>query len=169
MANKFPNDEFDAAPQHGGRHRIRRTAQHRVNEFLKITAISAAVALVGFVGLKLIDGLSSFDSNSVVVAQTADNVSRPVVVVLDGTSGVGLATKWATKLAANYNVSTAANFVPATGGQVSASTVYYRDAADAGTAGAIAKAISTKTGIAAVAQSADYPDAITVILGTDLK
>ena len=47
MADKFPTDEFDAAPVHGGRHRIRRTAKHRILEFLKIASFSAIVALVG--------------------------------------------------------------------------------------------------------------------------
>ena len=169
MSDKFPVDEFDAAPQHGGRHRIRRTARHRVNEFLKITAISAGVALIGFIGLKAIDGLNSFDSSTSVVAQTADEVTRPVVVVLDGTSATGLATKWATKLASNYNVATAANFTPATGSQVTSTFVYYTDAANAATASAIAKLIATKSGTASVALSADFPDAITVVLGTDLK
>lgn len=169
MADKFPIDEFDAAPKHGGRHRIRRTARHRFNELLKIALISAAVAAIGFVGLKAIDGLNNFDSSSVVVAQNADDVARPVVVVLDGTIADGLATNWANKLADNYNVATAANFVPATGGQVAASTVYYRDAADSATAAAIAKLVTTKSGTAVVSQSTDFPDAITLVLGTDLK
>ena len=169
MADKFPLDEFDAAPLHGGRHRIRRTAKHRINEFLKIVVISAVVALVGFGGLKLIDSLNTFDGSTVVVAQNTDDLNRPVVVVLDGTTAQGLAAKWATKLANNYNVATAANFVPATGGQVAATTVYYRDSADAFTAAAIAKAIATKTGTAVVTQSSDFTDAITVVLGTDLK
>ena len=169
MADKFPMDEFDAAPQHGGRHRIRRTAKHRVNEFLKIVVISAVVALVGFGGLKLIDNLNSFDSTTVVVAQNTDDLNRPVVVVLDGTTAQGLATKWATKLANNYNVATAANYVPTTGGQVATTTVYYRDSSNAFTAAAIAKLIGTKTGTAVVTQSNDFTDAITVVLGTDLK
>ena len=169
MADKFPVDEFDAAPMHGGRHRIRRTAKHRVLEFIKIATISAAVALIGFGGLKLIDNLNAFDSTTVVAAQTTDELTRPVVVVLDGTSATGLATKWATKLSNNYNVAAAANFVPATGGQVTATTVFYRDAADASTASAIAKLIATKTGTAVVTQSSDFTDAISVVLGTDLK
>ena len=169
MADKFPTDEFDAAPQHGGRHRIRRTAKHRVLEFFKIAAISASVALIGFGGLKLIDNLNAFDSSTVVVAQNTDDLNRPVVVVLDGTTTTGLATKWANKLANNYNVATAANYLPATGGQVSASTVYYRNSADAFVAAGIAKLIATKTGTAVVTQSSDFTDAITVVLGTDLK
>ena len=168
MADKFPVDEFDAAPQHGGRHRIRRTAKHRVSEFLKIVAISAAAALVGFVGLKGIDSLNFFDSTQVPTT-TTENLTQPLVVVLDGTSTDGLATKWASKLAKNYNVASAANFVPATGGQVAASTVYYRDAKDANTAGAIAKLLATKSGTASVALSSEYTDAITVVLGTDLN
>lgn len=169
MSDKFPVDEFDAAPQHGGRHRIRRTARHRVAEFSKIVAISAAVALLGYVGLKAIDSLNTFDGTNVIAAQNTDDISRPIVAVLDGTTTKGLATKWATKLASNYNVASAANYVQTSGGQVSATTVYYSNASDAATAGAIAKLISTKTGKAVVTSSTNFPDAITVVLGTDLK
>ena len=168
MADKFPVDEFDAAPQHGGRHRIRRTARHRVAEFFKIVAFSAVAALVGFVGLKGIDSLNFFDSSKVAIT-TTENLSRPIVVVLDGTNADDLATKWATKLAKNYNVASAANFVQATGGQVAASTVYYKNASDANAATAIAKLLVTKTGSATTELSADFPDAITVVLGTDLN
>ena len=169
MADKFPVDEFDAAPQHGGRHRIRRTARHRVAEFVKIVAISAAVALLGYGGLKAIDSLNVFDGTNVAQNPVVEDQSRPIVVVLDGTTTKGLASKWAVKLANNYNVSTAANYVQASGGQVTATTVYYAQSADAATAAAIAKVISTKTGKAAVTTSSDFPDAITVVLGTDLK
>lgn len=168
MADKFPVDEFDAAPQHGGRHRIRRAVKHRVAEFVKIVAISAAVALVGFIGLKGIDSLNFFDGTQVATTTTED-LSRPIVVVLDGTTTDGLATKWATKLSKNYNVASAANLIFDGGAQTAISTVYYKDASDANTAGAIAKLLVTKTGTAAATISSDYPDAITVVLGTDLN
>ena len=168
MADKFPVDEFDAAPQHGGRHRIRRTARHRVAEFVKIVAISAGVALLGYGGLKAIDSLNFFDGN-VVANPVVEDQSRPIVVVLDGTTTKGLASKWAVKLANNYNVSTAANYLQSSGGQVAATTVYYAQSADAATAAAIAKTITTKTGKAVVTASTDFPDAITVVLGTDVK
>lgn len=164
---EFPRDEFDAAPEHGGRHRIRRTARHRVAEFLKITAYSAAVALLGFGGLKAIDSLNFFDATSVVTTQPVAEKLKPLVVVLDGTGKDGIAARYATVLAnAGYNVGAAANYSPASGGKVSNTAVYYRDVADQ----ALAEAIAGKLGASVKASvSTDFPDAITAVIGTDLK
>jgi threonine dehydrogenase-like Zn-dependent dehydrogenase len=170
MSDKFPRDEFDAAPIHGGRHRIRRTARHRVLEFFKIAAYSAVVAAIGFVGLKAIDSLNFFDATAVVVAQPAVDSLKPLVVVLDGTSKDGNATTVAhTLLNDGYNVGAAANYVPETGGQVSTSTVYYKSTNDIAIAEAIAKKLSTAKVSIKATVSADFPDAITVVLGTDLN
>ncbi len=167
---EFPRDEFDAAPIHGGRHRVRRTAIHRVLEFLKIAAYSAIVALVGFVGLKAIDSLNFFDTNSVVVTQPVVEKLKPLVVVLDGTSKDGIATAVAkTLLNAGYNVGTAANYVPASGGQVSVSAVYYLSADDKALADAIAKKLSTAKVQMKATISSEFSDAITVVLGSDLN
>lgn len=170
MADKFPRDEFDAAPIHGGRHRIRRTARHRVFEFFKIAAYSAVVAVVGFVGLKAIDSLNFFDTNTVVVTQPVVEKLKPLVVVLDGTSKDGNATAIAKVLLnAGYNVGTAANYVPATGGQVSSSAVYYAASSEKSLAEAIAKKLSTAKVVIKANISAEFTDAITVVLGTDLN
>ena len=170
MADKFPKDEFDAAPMHGGRHRIRRTARHRVLEFLKIAAYSAVVAALGYVGLKAIDSLSFFDTNSVVATQPVVEKLKPLVVVLDGTTKDGNATAVAKVLLnAGYNVGTAANYVPATGGQVSVTGVYYLSAADQALAEAIAKKISTAKVLVKATISSEFTDAITVVLGSDLN
>ena len=127
MADTFPKDEFDAAPIHGGRHRIRRTAKHRILEFFKIASFSALVALVGYVGLKGIDSLNFFSDNTAVNTQPVVAVQESLVVVLDGTNQTGLATKWATTLSnAGYNIATAANYDPATGGQVETTSVFIR-------------------------------------------
>lgn len=167
---EFPRDEFDAAPIHGGRHRVRRTAIHRVLEFLKIAAYSAIVALVGFVGLKAIDSLNFFDTNSVVVTQPVVEKLKPLVVVLDGTSKDGNATAVAkTLLNAGYNVGTAANYVPASGGQVSVSAVYYLSADDQALADAIAKKLSTAKVQMKATISSEFSDAITIVLGSDLN
>ena len=166
----FPRDEFDAAPPHGGRHRIRRSARNRVLEFLRIAAYSAIVAVIGYVGLKAIDSLNSFDASSVVTAQPVADVLKPLVVVLDGTSKDGFATAVATKLAnAGYNVGTAANYVPASGGQVSSTLVNYRNTSDVALAEAIAKKLSAGGVVVKASISTDFPDAITVVLDTDLK
>jgi hypothetical protein len=170
MADKFPRDEFDAAPMHGGRHRIRRTARHRVLEFLKIAAYSAVVAVLGYVGLKAIDSLNFFDTNTVVVTQPVVETLKPLVVVLDGTTKTGNATAVANQLLnAGYNVGSAANYVPATGGQVSVTTVYYLSADDQALAEAIAKKISTAKVIVKANISSEFTDAITVVLGSDLN
>ncbi|MFM6977166.1 MAG: LytR C-terminal domain-containing protein [Micrococcales bacterium] len=167
---EFPRDEFDAAPIHGGRHRVRRTARHRVLEFLKIAAYSAVVAVLGFVGLKAIDSLNFFDTNTVVATQPVVETLKPLVVVLDGTTKDGNATAVAkTLLNAGYNVGTAANYLPATGGQVSTSAVYYLSANDQALAQAIAKKLSTSTVTLKASMSAEFTDAITVVLGTDLN
>lgn len=170
MADTFPTDEFDAAPMHGGRHRIRRTAKHRILEFLKIAAFSAIVALVAWVGLKGIDSLNFFSDNSTVNTQPVVAVQEPIVVVLDGTEQIGFATKWATTLAnAGFNVATAADYSPATGGKVTKTVVYVRSTADQAKAEAIAKKLVLTSGTVAVQLSTEFTDAITVVLGTDLK
>ena len=170
MADTFPQDEFDAAPIHGGRHRIRRTAKHRILEFLKIAAYSAIVALIGWVGLKGIDSLNFFSDNTIVNTQPVVAVQEPIVVVLDGTNQTGFATKWATTLSnAGYNVASAANYTPATGGQVTTTVVYVRSTSDQTKAEVIANKLVLTSGKVAVQLSTEFSDAITVVLGTDLK
>ena len=177
MADTFPTDEFDAAPMHGGRHRIRRTAKHRILEFLKIAAFSAIVAVIGWVGLKGIDSLNFFKDNSAVSAQPVVAVQEPIVVVLDGTEQTGFATKWATTLSnAGFNVATAADYAPAAadyapaaGGKVSTTVVYVRSTKDQFIAGNIAKKLILTSGTVAVQLSTEFTDAITVVLGTNLK
>lgn len=170
MADTFPQDEFDAAPIHGGRHRIRRTAKHRILEFLKIAAYSAIVALIGWVGLKGIDSLNFFSDNTTVNTQPVVAVQEPIVVVLDGTNQTGFATKWATTLSnAGYNVASAANYTPATGGQVTTTVVYVRSTSDQTKAEVIANKLVLTSGKVAVQLSTEFSDAITVVLGTDLK
>lgn len=164
---EFPRDEFDAAPEHGGRHRIRRTTRHRVLEFLKITAYSAIVALLGFGGLKAIDSLNFFDATTVVTADTVTEKLKPLIVVLDGSGRDGVATSYATKLLdAGFNVGAAANYSPASGGKVATTVVYFKDSSVQALASSVAKKIGAgvKTEL-----SADFPDPVTAVLGTDLK
>ena len=166
MADKFPTDEFDAAPVHGGRHRIRRTARHRILEFLKIASFSAIVALLGYVGLKGIDSLNFFTDNSTVVAQPVVEEQKPLVVVLDATEQQGFAGKWALTLAnAGFNVASAANYTPADRAESEKTVVHIRSAADQATAESIAKRLK----LATVLVSTQFADAITVVLGTDLE
>ena len=168
MSDKFPTDEFDAAPVHGGRHRIRRTAKNRILEFLKISAFSAVVALAGYAGLKGIDSLNFFTDTTIVVAQPVVEEQKPLVVVLDATDEVGLATKWATALtAAGFNIAAAANFEPADRSSAETTVVYVRSAADQSTAESIAKKFKIDT--IKVELSQDFVDPVTVVLGRDLQ
>jgi hypothetical protein len=166
MADKFPRDEFDAAPVHGGRHRVRRTARHRAGEFLKIAAYSAIVALVGYVGLKGIDSLNFFTDTGTVITQPVVEEQKPIVVVLDATDQEDFAGKWATTLAnAGFNVATAANYSPLNRAERETTVVHIRSTADQATADSIAK----KLKVAKVKVSTQFADAITVVLGSDLK
>ncbi len=168
MADKFPTDEFDAAPMHGGRHRIRRTAKHRILEFLKISTFSAIVALVGYVGLKGIDSLNFFNDTGAVVAQPVVETPKPLVVVLDATDEQGLATKWASNLSsAGFNVAAAANYEPLDGVQPASTVIYVRSAEQQATAESVAKRFKLEN--VAVEISQNFPDAITVVLGKDLN
>jgi hypothetical protein len=169
MADKFPKDEFDAAPTHGGRHRIRRTARHRVLEFLKIAAYSAIVAVLGFVGLKAIDSLNFFDISSVVaVAPVEEQV--PLVALRDGAGIEGKAASVSKELiAAGYNVGTVVTYVPASGGKVDTTAVYYVSKVNQAMAMAIAKKLSTDSVNVLASTSVEFTDEITVVLGMDLK
>jgi hypothetical protein len=166
MPDKFPTDEFDAAPVHGGRHRVRRTARHRAGEFLKIASYSAVVALVGYVGLKGIDSLNFFTDTGTVVAQPATEIQKPLVVVLDATDQKDFAGKWALALLnAGFNVSTAANYEPADRTERETTVVHIRSTSDQATADSIVKKLKFGT----VKVSTQFADAITVVLGSDLK
>lgn len=168
MADKFPTDEFDAAPMHGGRHRIRRTAKHRILEFLKISTFSALVALAGYAGLKGIDSLNFFRDTATLVTQPVVETAKPLVVVLDATDEPGLATKWATNLSsAGFNVAAAANF-EALDGTTPANTVVYVQSVDQqATAESIAKRFKLENVKIEISQN--FPDAITVVLGKDMN
>lgn len=166
MSDKFPTDEFDAAPAHGGRHRVRRTAKNRVFEFFKIATLSAVVALIGYGGLKGIDSLNLFTESESVVAQPATEVQKPIVVVLDATDQNGFAAKWAVTLSnAGFNVATAANYSPVERAEREKSVVHIRSTANQATA----EAIVSRLKVGSVLVSDQFVDPITVVLGNDLK
>lgn len=166
MSDKFPKDEFDAAPEHGGRHRVRRTAKNRVFEFFKIASLSALVALVGYGGLKGLDSLNLFTDSSTAIAQPAAEVQKPIVVVLDATEQDGFAAKWALTLSnAGFNVATAANYSLTERAEREKTVVHIRSTANQGAGEAIAGRLKVGT----VLVSDRFADAITVVLGNDLK
>lgn len=170
MAKKFPVDEFDAAPAHGGRHRIRRTAKHRALEFFKIAAYAAIVATLGWGGLKAFDAITVvFDGNlPATTAQTAANKVTPQVTVLDGTKTDGLASKVAHQLLdASYNVVTAANFVDANNAEVKATAIYVGDEAAKAEATKVAKTLKLAASVISINESMAAAGTVTIILGTD--
>jgi hypothetical protein len=106
----------------------------------------------------------------VISTQPVVETRKPLVVVLDGTSKDGNATAVAkTLLNSGYNVGAAANHLPASGAQVTVSAVYYLSANHKAVADAIAKKLSTASVSVKAAISTEFTDAITVLLGTDLK
>ena len=54
-SKKFPTDELDSLPEHGGRHRARRTARDRVREFLRVLVVATIVAGLGLFALRVVD------------------------------------------------------------------------------------------------------------------
>ena len=158
MAEKFPQDEFAAAPLHGGRHRRLRTGRHRVAEFLKLTLISAVLATVALVGLKLVDGGNLF---------TAEPTSPATIAVLDG-SQKDLSSQVATRLVdGGFEVETAAKLIDETNPdavqpvtQVYAESSAYLDKA---------KEVAKFLGVAEATVNTHATAPITVLVGADYK
>lgn len=166
MSQKFPTDEFDSVPPHGGRHRTRRTARDRVREFFRVMAASAVVGLAVIVGLKVADGSVQINPADLVApsASASTSVKSTAVTVLDGTSQAGLASKVAHSLLdAGWNVLTADNLnvSPET-----TATVVYINSEDYLAA---SKSLLKSLGDYKVEVAGTYPDPITVVLGTDFK
>jgi hypothetical protein len=167
MPQKFPKDEFDSAPAHGGRHRARRTKRDRVREFLRVLIAASVVGLSAIVGLKIVDGSVVIDPSELIIASPSSSTSSVKltgVTVLDATGQSGLASKVAHKLLdAGWNVLTADNLatdgVPAKT-QVLVSSPQFE---------AASKTLLTTLGDYEVVVSAGYADPITIILGADYK
>lgn len=109
------------------------------------------------------DGSSSSSSSEAAAASPSDQGST-TLVVLNGTSTPGLAASGTSKLtAAGWKVTSSGN----AGSTGTASTiVYYQQESQA----ALAKGIAQSLGVAAVEQSAAFPNAdISVVLGADFS
>jgi hypothetical protein len=158
MSEKFPQDEFAAAEPHGGRHRRVRTGRNRVAEFLKLTLISAVLAAVVLVGLKLVDGANLF---------SGEPSAPATVAVLDGTKNE-LSNTVATRLVdAGYEVASSAKLVDTTNPDAVQPTtkVYAQSAAYLDKANEIA----TLLGVAAASVNGESTAPITVLIGTDYR
>ena len=166
MSQKFPSDEFDSAPPHGGRHRARRTKRDRVIEFLRVMAVAAIFGFVALFGLRIADGSVVINPADLIDPSpvATSTVKSTPVTVLDGTSQVGLASKVAHELLdAGWNVITADNLNPTA---PIAETKIYITSQDFDAA---TKTLVKTLGKYSVEVSGQYADPITVVLGDDYK
>ena len=158
MSEKFPQDEFAAAEPHGGRHRRVRTGRNRVAEFLKLTLISAVLAVLVLLGLKLVDGGNLF---------SGEPSAPATIAVLDGTKNE-LSNTVATRLVdAGYEVASSAKLVDTTNPDAVQPTtkVYAQSAAYLDKANEIAKLL----GVAEATVNSESTAPITVLIGTDYR
>lgn len=166
MANKFPIDEFDSAPAHGGRHRQLRTFSARIREFIKLFVISLVVAGVGYLGLQWVQSANVFDGFIAGQSSETGSTSKTKVKVFDGTSENLAGTEVAkTLFLAGYEVGSAQNLVDSANSEVvvEKSTILITDEKYR----TIANKISSETGIKLIEVTADYPDPLTVVVGAD--
>lgn len=157
-AEKFPDDEFAAAPEQGGRHRRIRTGRNRVAEFFKLAAISAVLATVAMVGLKLADSVNLFN---------AEPSAPATIAILDGTTN-DLSNAVATRLVdAGYEVASSGKVATVTDASNSVKTtlVYAQDSAYLDKANQVAKLI----GVSKVSVNSQSSSPITVLIGTDYR
>ena len=156
MSEKFPNDEFAAAPPHGGRHRRIRTGRNRVGEFFKLALISAVLATVALVGIKLADSVNFFNAEATAPASIA---------ILDG-SQADLSNAVATRLVdAGYEVASSGKLVDATDpNKVTTTTlVYALNSSYLDKANEVAQLLGVES--ASINSQSTQP--ITVVIGSD--
>lgn len=163
MSEKFPIDEFDSAPIHGGRHRALRTGKTRVIEFTKLLVIATAVAGAGYLGLQLVQSSSVFSG---FISQPSATSAATEVKVFDGTEANQSGTAVAKLLfLADFNVGDAENLIDGDGKEVvvEKSSILISDEKFRADANKIAKTV----GVTQIELTADYPDPITVVIGAD--
>ncbi|WP_296630407.1 LytR C-terminal domain-containing protein [Rhodoluna sp.] len=167
MAKKFPIDEFDSATQHGGRHRVRRTAKDRVYEWVRIFVAAAVIAVIGYGALKLVESSTVFDG---VLPQPSASASQsaPGVKLLDGTAVEAKVTKASTALIdGKFNFLGAAKLQDADGTQISIekTLIVITDEVFRSQASEVAALF----GDAPIQVSTEFAGPITVVLGKDFK
>jgi hypothetical protein len=162
MAKKFPIDEFDKLPPHGGRHRIRRTASVRVREFFGYMLAAAVIASVGFFALTWADSSNIFSGTVQTVAEPGDPLKANAITVLDATGEDGVAGTLAHKLLdKNWKVVAADNAVS----EADETTIFI----NASTLTPAAEELIKDLGKYPISVSAEYTDPITVLIGKDFK
>ena len=162
MAKKFPNDEFDRVPPHGGRHRIRRTARVRVKEFFGYMVAAGLIAGVGFFALTWADSSNIFSGTVPTVAEQSDPLKGNAVAVLDATGEDGVAGKLAHKLLdKGWNVVIADNAEE----KADKTEVFV----NASTISPAAEELLKDLGKYPVSVSEAFAEPITVVIGKDFK
>lgn len=162
MSKKFPLDEFDQLPAHGGRHRIRRTAADRVREFFRYMLISLVVATVGYFGFTWVDSGNLFSAPVPTNNVQVDVTKGYPVTVLDGTGTTGAASVVAHKvLDAGWTVVTADSLPKKTGKTV----IFYSNVDYKATA----ESLLAVVGKYPIKLDINYSDPITVVLGSDYQ
>ena len=162
MSKKFPLDEFDNLPAHGGRHRIRRTGVDRVREFVRYMAMAVIVAGAGFLALTWADSGVIFSGSVPQPTAAADSTMGYPITVLDASGRDGVAGTLGHKiLDAGYTVVTADNSPDS----AEKTVIYYSNVDYKATA----QALTAIVGKYPLKLSTDYTDAVTVVLGSDYQ
>lgn len=162
MAKKFPVDEFDNLPAHGGRHRIRRTSVDRVREFLRYMSMSVIVAGAAYIALTWSDSQNIFNDPNPKPTVAADSTLNYPVTVLDATETDGAAGKVGHKILDAGWLIVAADNAPE---KADNTVVYYSNVDYRATAAKVAAVV----GKFPVKLSDQYSDPITVVLGADYQ
>ena len=172
MAKKFPVDEFDSAPLHGGRHRQRRSAARGLLEFVQIAAATGVLAGAGFFAVNSLNAeptlVNSDPSSSATTSTIVSRGGGVGISVLDASGAKGMASTVAHKLLdAGWNVFAAADLIDAFDKKATQKiTVVYIQAEDLRSK---AQALIGDLGTYEIVVSADYVDPITVVLGKDYQ
>jgi hypothetical protein len=162
MSKKFPLDEFDQLPSHGGRHRIRRTAVDRAREFFRYMVMAVIVASSGFIALTWADSGNIFTGSVPKPTAVADSTKGYPIAVLDATNSDGIAGALGRKiLDAGWTIVSAADAEK----QAEETVIYYANVDYKATA----QELISLVGKYPLELSTDYPDAITIVLGADYK
>lgn len=174
MSKKFPVDEFDSVPVHGGRHRRRRTNGDRFVEFLRVMVAGAVLTGAGYYGLNFVSNQSIFSgdtSNQQPDTGAIEYKGNGVgLAVVDGSGRKGQASLVGNQLLdASWNVFSAADlidslFQPIT--NVTKTQVVIQSEDLRSTANSIVSDLGAN---AEIVVSATYPDPITVVIGSDFK
>lgn len=183
MAEKYPEDQFDSAPENllrVGAHRAPRRRGRGWIGFGWAVLATAILVAAGVFGLNAINGdihvpggfFGSAASGTPTASSTPTPTITPIVngklnvTVLNGTSVEGLATKVGdTLVAAGWKVDSRTN---ASQSDIKQTTVYYSDTANEAAALGMVKSLSGAKATAVLTQSfVDTGADLTVVVGSD--